>query len=102
MKYIICFFAVLLTACAATPQRVVVTQTQTEVITIPDILLAPCSVSVPPNKEEYPDLTFPQKETILTDYINRLVTDMRNCNARVKDIKAYQERRLNEIRRKKP
>ena len=44
--------------------------------------------------------TFSQKETVLTDYINRLITDMRNCNALVKDIKAYQERRINELRRK--
>ena len=100
MRYFICLLAIALTACAATPQRVVVTQTQTEIITIPDILLKPCAVSVPPNKEEYPDLTFSQKETVLTDYINRLITDMRNCNALVKDIKAYQERRINELRRK--
>lgn len=93
---LICLSLIVLTACAA-PIREVVTQSKTELITIPDPMLRPCKVTTPPDQSYFADSVSVFRETILTDYTISLLGDLKNCNKQLKEIKDYQNRRIQDL-----
>jgi PBP1b-binding outer membrane lipoprotein LpoB len=90
---LIVFTALVLGGCAATPNKelVQVTEVRTHVVSTPDALLTPCTVTKPPNRQTYPLLTERQKENVLTNYILALQDDLKLCNAKLVEIRKFQD-----------
>lgn len=78
---------------AILPPRVV-TQYETKVVRIPDILLRTCATTKPPLPNEYIALDYPGKEGVLIDYSIHLLKDIKVCNSQLSEIKKLQDIQL--------
>ena len=79
--------------CAGTEiQKEVVTNTKTQVVSIPDTLLEPCEVTSPPNRQLYKDTDDKGRLELLLGYSNDLLKDMAKCNNNVTEIRKLQEK----------
>ena len=89
MKRMLICCSLLLTACGINPAPRVVYETKTIVPEIPDRFFRKCEVSTPPNRFDYQALKLEDKETKLTDYINKLNADLAVCNKQISSTQEY-------------
>lgn len=82
--------AALLAGCAIEPQRVVVTKKEVTVIKSPELLLMPCAVTSPPDRQEYVKRSPSKQKNMLTNYSINLLGDLDKCNKQIQDIKDFQ------------
>lgn len=68
---------------------VTVKSSEIKTITLPEKLKENCPIPLPPNKDEYLKSSSYQKENLLTTYIGELLTELNNCNKRIKSINNY-------------
>lgn len=107
MKYIdrlifkLCYFIVLAGILIAgggcsTPAPIIKTVTKIEYkpIAIAPLLLKPCKVTTPPDKEAYLEATFQKREEYLTNYTVELLSDLKICNSQINTIKESQEEQI--------
>ena len=90
-----------LAGCATAPQERIVVKTEVKVIKIPDSLLTPCEVSVPPSKQEYLNKNAQEKESALTDFALNLLRDLRVCNTQIKQVKDFQSKEIQSLEQNK-
>lgn len=87
----------LLVGCGSTPKERIITKTEVSVIKTPESLLVPCDVSAPPAKEKYLKSTMQEKEALLTDLSGNLYRDLHVCSSRIKSIKDFQDKQIQNI-----
>lgn len=68
---------------------VTVKSSEIKTLSLPEKFKENCPVPIPPNKEEYLRSSSYQKENLLTTYIGELLTELNNCNKRIKSINKY-------------
>jgi len=100
MRYLVLFVSIVMFGCSIEPPRPIVTQYQTQLVKISDVLLMPCSVSEPPDTETYILSSYIDKESILTDYSLQLLNDLKTCNDQIARIKQLQIDQDNLIKEK--
>jgi len=76
------------------PIKEVVVEYKYKPILLPDNLITDCSVSRPPEKDKYIEASHVLKEDLLTNYVLSLLTDLKNCNVRMKSIRELQNMNL--------
>lgn len=79
--------AFILSGCALTPKKEVVTQTKVVRITIPDKLLTNCIPNKPISKEEYLQLKIWEREQYLVSYNIYLLSVIKECNIKIDKIR---------------
>lgn len=89
--------ALLLAGCGTTIQERVVIKTEIRTVKIPDTLLTPCEVTVPPQRETYINSNTKEKEKLLTDFSIDLLKDLRLCNAQIKKIRDLHKEQVKAI-----
>lgn len=90
MRYIFtAFISLMFVGCTAQPKApIVVTEYKYQTVSIPDTLLETCEVTPPPKKSLYMKGFGEEKESLLVNYIQDLLTDMDNCNSKLSQIKS--------------
>lgn len=91
MNYLLLAALLLLTGCSSVKEKAISVK-EVEVIkqNTPSALLEKCLVPLPPDKQSYINSDFANKENMLTEYIGRLLTTLRNCNDKLESIKKTQ------------
>lgn len=93
--YAIVLFAIISAGgCAQTPIIKTVTQIEYKTVTIPPVLLLPCSVAAPPSQEDYLKANFSEREEYLTNYTVELLGNLKVCNSQISNIKAIQDEQV--------
>ena len=78
------------TGCSSVKEvPVTVKSSEIKTLSLPEKFKENCTVPIPPNKEEYLKSSSYQKENLLTTYIGELLTELNNCNKRIKSINKY-------------
>lgn len=95
MRLFIILVAALFSGCSLlTPKPETVTQYEVKVLDIPKTLLLPCPASEPPERNEYAQSTYREKEELLTNYSMQLLTDLKTCNDQLLKIKTIRDSQL--------
>lgn len=63
---------------------------------VPSVLFKPCYITPPVSIEEYLKLTEEEREGVLTGYINKLLSDLKVCNLKIKSIEKAINTKVNQ------
>lgn len=84
------FLLLTVTGCSSIKEvPVTVKSSEIKTLSLPEKFKENCIVPVPPDKDEYLKSSSYQKENLLTTYIGELLTELNNCNKRIKSINKY-------------
>lgn len=99
---LILVMSVLLISCSLLkPQPETVTKYEVKVLDFPAALLEPCPASAPPDRNEYEQSTYQEKEDLLTNYTLELLTDLKTCNDQILKIKTIRDSQMQSVKKLK-
>lgn len=105
MKNIFLFilFVFVLTACGTMQDTQVIYKTVLVPVQIDERLLEVNPIPTPPTVEDYMKLdSCSKRETVLTDYTVTLLTEIKQCNNKIRGIKKSQKETVDKIKKENP